>query len=166
MNFSINHRAISLAQLVLGCAAMSSGGALVATILTRTPLWVTLLLFAIYGFLTGAFVWSRAATAERPNILRRLRIGCIAGVTATAAMDGWRLLLIVVIQFSVYSPFETFVLFGRSIAGPGLTHEAAFWVGAIYHCLNGTLFGVAYTFILGRRHWSFGIAFALVTGVG
>jgi hypothetical protein len=125
MRLSIKVFPLAPSQLVLGGAAMGSGGALVVTIIAKTPRWATLLLFAIYGLSIAGFVWSRASTAGRLHIVRQAKFGCLAGVTATAAMDGWRVLLTVLIQFSAYAPFETFALFGQSIGGTGLTHESA-----------------------------------------
>jgi hypothetical protein len=152
---------VTLPQLALGSASMGSGGALIITILAKVPLWTTLLAFAAYGCSVSALLWSRASPASRRQIVRRLKVGLIAGAFATAAYDGSRYLIVTAGSLN-YWPFETFLLFGRSIAGAGLTRDEAYVVGTAYHCLNGLLFAVAYAFLLGRRHWLSGVAFAIV----
>jgi hypothetical protein len=148
-------------QLLLTAAAMGSGGALIVTIITKVPLWETLLAFAVYGAFTAALLWARATAASRIQIARRLKAGLTAGALATVAYDASRYLLVTAASLK-YWPFETFVIFGRSIAGEALTRGHAYAVGTLYHCVNGLFFAVAYAFLLGTRHWSWGVAFALV----
>lgn len=152
---------VTLAQLAIASAAMGSGGALVVTILTHAALWLTLTLFTLYAVTITAFFRALASAETRARILHRMRVGAVAGIFSTLAYDATRLVLVETMQWT-YWPFETFVLFGRSIAGADLSRPEAYAVGTAYHCVNGILFAIAYACLFGGRHWAAGIAFALV----
>jgi hypothetical protein len=157
----IRRRAFSTQQVLLFSGAMGSGAALVTSILTGVALGSTLTIFVAYASLISAFFWSRASFAERRLILGQVRVGIIAGIVGTTGYDLSRLALVKAAGID-YRPFETLVLFGRSIGGARLDRTHAYAVGALYHGLNGILFAIGYTFLLGNRKWFWGIFFALM----
>lgn len=149
-------RCYPLAILFLG-----SGAALVAYIITGLWLLVGVGLGLLVLVVLGALLWRRACDAERTWLLRRLRIGLVAGVLATGAYDLSRLALV---KFGAmrFQPFESFTLFGQALLG---THQPSGWVtaaGTGYHLLNGLSFAVAYTVAAGHRGVRAGIVWALM----
>jgi hypothetical protein len=152
------HRSES--QILLGIAAMASGIALVVAVLAKTSLLLMLLLLGCFAISIFAFKWNSASPAERLNIRQKILVGLFAGLIATAAYDVSRLLLVTVFDMSV-SPFKAFPIFGQLIAGEGISQSTAYLIGTLYHILNGVLFTIAYCFVFGRKHWLFGVLWAL-----
>lgn len=145
---------------VLAAASMFSGAALIASIYVNVPLSITLALLGLCALLTIGYFWSRVTVDEQQFFKQKLLTGIIAGIPATICYDVSRWLLVQVGSLSV-SPFEAFRIFGELIIGPA-DPNALFAVGATYHLLNGILFSIAYVFLLGNRHWTFGILWGLL----
>jgi hypothetical protein len=148
-------------QLLLFSSSMATGAALVVTIWTGVPLWLSLIGFTLYACFIVSFYWSRASADERRQLLHRARVGSIAGIAATIGYDLSRFAIASLGHFT-FQPFDTLLLFGRSIAGPTLEPGRAYLIGGLYHATNGTLFAVAYAILFGNRHWSAAIAFAVL----
>lgn len=160
MRYSSGTSQVKKTQLLLSIAAMASGIALVVAVLTETSLGLMLLLLGSMAFFTFALKWRRAARDERKIIKQKLLVGLAAGLIATAAYDLSRLIIMTVFDMNV-SPFKAFPIFGQLIAGENISTRVAYLVGTIYHLLNGIFFTIAYCFAFGRRHWSYGVLWAL-----
>jgi hypothetical protein len=146
---------------LLGVLALSSGGALVTHILLGTGLALGLT-FAIG---TVVAVWSVswwwAPAARRGWIARRTGAGALAGLAGTGSYDAVRFGLSH-LEPLLYDPFAVMRVFGEAILGSSVPVAAAYSVGAVYHTLNGVLFGVAFAFLLGTRGVLAGIVFGLI----
>lgn len=140
---------------------MFSGAALIFTILLTLPLWLTLLVTGAFAASAFATIWALSPPDRRELFAQRMRAGLIAGLVATALYDLSRWSLVEAGGLS-YWPFKTFPIFGRLIAGAGLSLPQAYLVGTLYHVANGILFSIAYCLIFGRRHWGFAIAWAIL----
>src|SRR5215207_746218 len=151
---------VASSQTILAVAALFSGAALVASIVTGISLALTLASLAAVALLTVAYEWAVAGIDARALIRKQLVIGALAGVVATAAYDLTRLLL-TGSGLLTFNPFETFGIFGKLIIGSGAPESLALAVGTSYHLLNGVAFAVAYCFLLGGRNWKFGILWAM-----
>jgi hypothetical protein len=147
------------AQVVLGVGTLSSGAALITTILTRAPLSLTLaVMFA--GLTAVTFLrLRRLSSYARQIVRRRALVGVIAGVSGVLAYDLVRLLIVVILQFHLH-PYDTFPIFGQLIIG-GDKGTAQWVAGAGYHCLNGTMFAISLCLLLPGRQWLYGLAWAL-----
>jgi hypothetical protein len=145
---------------LLALAALFSGAALVASIITEISLALTLALLATAAVLTVALKWSLTEPRDRPLVKAQLMTGIAAGIAATATYDLTRLLLTELGQLDFY-PFETFKIFGQLILGESAPKALTFAVGTTYHLLNGVAFAVSYCFLLGGRNWKYGILWAL-----
>lgn len=139
---------------------MASGVALVIAVLAKTSLALMLLLLGGFAGFVFTLKWVRASSTERQLIRKKLVVGALAGLIATAAYDASRLLVVKLGGFHI-SPFKAFPLFGALILGEGAPASATYLIGTAYHLLNGMLFTVAYCFLFGNRNWKFGILWAL-----
>ena len=145
-----------------GAACCGSGAALVAHILTGSPLWLALVAIGFTASLTVVVL-----AAGEPTPLRQLsalgtlaRRGIAVGLIGTAVYDSSRWVLAQVGGLQL-SPFEAFPLFGQSLLGVGAQGPVVTMAGVAYHLLNGVAFGVSYVIWFGRRPWWWGIGFAL-----
>jgi hypothetical protein len=139
---------------------MTSGAALVVTVLTRVSLGLTLLSGAVCVVALLWQSWRRLTPAARLVALERMRTGLLAGIPATGAYDLARLLLVETSGVSIW-PFDTFPLFGQAILGTALPPGVTLAVGTGYHYLNGMCFGAAYSVLFRRRLFAFGILWAM-----
>ncbi len=146
-------------QPVFAAAALTSGVALVASILLDLSLALTLILLGTLAASIVALKWSRSTLYERAMIRDQLITGLIAGILATLAYDVTRVVLVKLGQFNIW-PFDTFKIFGELIIGSA-PEVARLVVGTIYHFCNGISFAIAYCLVLGGRHWLFGVAWGL-----
>lgn len=147
-------------QGLLAVAMLSSGGALVASILTGLPLWFSLGLLGTTAVLLVTLRWLQSDEAIRLCLRAQLRAGLVAGLGATAAYDASRLLLVHLGRLPL-SPFETFGIFGQLILGGGSPSWLTYGVGTAYHILNGIAFAIGYCFLLGGRSWKWGVVWGL-----
>ena len=146
---------------ILGAAALFSGAALVAHILSGVSLRLSLLFTAL--LLAGAVVMVlRRAPPERRARARRIAAaGALAGIAATAAYDGTKYVLSIGAT-TVFNPFEAIRAFGLLLAGPSTSPTMVIIAGAAFHLLNGISFGVAYCFLFRRWGLWSGIAWGLL----
>jgi hypothetical protein len=124
------------------------------------------------GVLCGLAVADRAFGTQR--LWRAVLAGAVAGLVAAVAYDVFRLPFVFAdslgIQHIIPSLklFKVFPRFGAMILGQPLEQPVysltTQLVGWAYHFSNGLTFGIMYVALIGdadRRHWSWGIAFAV-----
>jgi len=144
--------------------AMFSGIALLIYILAGVSLLLALALTTT-GMVAGlTFVLVMSSADERRRILSTILIAAGAGFIATLAYDASKSVLSQ-LDPSPYNPFEVLRIFGTLIVGEAADPGTILLAGAAFHLLNGTAFGVAYTFLFargGNTTWRR----ALATGVG
>lgn len=153
---------------LLGLASLFSGAALVIAVWFGVPLSLTLACTGLFAVLAVATRYSALDSAARRATLLRLRCGLVAGLIATAGYDLWRLLLVKAAGFPIH-PFETFRLFGLSIAGADASLRTTYAVGTLYHVLNGVTFGIGYLLLFPKPRlltaviWALGLELAMFT---
>jgi hypothetical protein len=143
-----------------GLAALFSGAALVAHILSGISLRTTLSLTSTIVALSAATLWRRTAAGNRRRTARVLAIGAGTGLLATAAYDAAKYALSIW-DPSPYNPFEAIRIFGVLLAGASAGPVLIYAAGLTFHAVNGTCFGISYTFLFGRRGVLAGIAWGL-----
>jgi hypothetical protein len=144
--------------------AMFTEVALLLNILGRISLRVSLAAGLALVAAGLALTVHRADGPERRRIARGIGYGALAGVLATMTYDlskaGLSLL-----DPSPYNPFHVIRVFGALLAGRTASERAIVASGVAFHMVNGTLFGVAYTFIF-ARDGAISLRRAVATGVG
>jgi hypothetical protein len=142
-------------------ACFATGLALVLHILVDLPLWL-----ATASTLSAGAVVMVLAVRRHPEGVpagrRVLGVGFRSAVLATTVYDLTRLGIATGLDFEV-GPFDAFKHFGAGLLGTeGLPPGPREWVaGTLFHLTNGTLFGVAYTILAGRKGLVWGVAFGL-----
>jgi hypothetical protein len=147
------------ARYFLGIISTTTGAALLVYFLAGISLALSILFIACLAVVCAVITWQRLTPQGRSEVQARAKAGFLAGVVATLGYDISRFLLVRVAHFAIW-PFETFRLFGELILGSHIAPPTTVIVGTIYHLTNGISFAVAYTLILGRRGWLFGVAWA------
>jgi hypothetical protein len=137
-------------RAALALPPLSTGAAVVVTILVveDSLLWPSVVLATGTGITAIVVAW-RLPAVQRRAVARRVRIGLVAGVAATAAYDVVRWLLVIATPWSV-DPFAAFPLFGTLLLGPDAGPAAAWVAGTLFHAANGLGFAVGYTVIVRR----------------
>ncbi len=146
--------------LLLAALPLASGAALIIHVLTTISLGVALIGAGIIVSGAGILAWMRLPPPARTEIIRRAKVGLMAGFLATIAYDVSRW-LIVTIFHDTFAPFHVFPILGYAIAGTNLSPAVATIIGTLYHYANGVLFAVAYAILLAPRGWWTGILWAL-----
>ncbi len=146
--------------LLLAALPLASGAALIIHVLTTISLGMALIGAGIIVSGAGILAWMRLPSPARTEIIRRAKVGLMAGFLATIAYDVSRW-LIVTIFHDTFAPFHVFPIFGYAIAGTNLSPAVATIIGTLYHYANGVLFAVAYAILLAPRGWWTGILWAL-----
>jgi hypothetical protein len=97
-----------------------------------------------------ALVWRVRATGseDRRRDARVLAIGAVAGIVATLTYDAAKVVLSQA-DPSPYNPFEALRVFGSLLLGATAEPLAVPAPRTAFHLLNGTCFGIAYTFLFG-----------------
>jgi len=143
---------------------MFSGIALLIYILAGVSLVLALALTTTAMVAGLVFVLVMSSPDERRRIRSTILIAAGAGFIATLAYDASKSVLSQ-LDPSPYNPFEVVRIFGTLIVGETADPRTILLVGAAFHLLNGTAFGVAYTFLFARggdTTWRR----ALATGIG
>lgn len=143
-----------------GAAALFSGAALVTHIVSRVSLRLALAVAGVIVTLSATVVWRGASSAARQHLRRRAATGAMSGLIATGMYDATKTTLSW-LDPSPYNPFEAIRAFGRLLAGPGAARYTIYATGCAFHLLNGTLFGVAFAFLFGRRGTLAGVLWGL-----
>lgn len=140
--------------VVLGLAGVATGTALVVHILLEVSLLAATVALVIGTGATAAVAWSRLDDGSRARVRRRVWVGFVAGIVATAAYDLGRYVLVAAFSMS-FKPFAVFRLFGELLVGPDASSWATYTAGWAFHIVNGLGFAIAYTLIVRRpKVWS------------
>lgn len=145
---------------VLGFGALFSGVALLGLILAKISLPLTLTVTGA-GFVVALVIAMSRMGPERRQWLRKVLVaGVVTGLVATFVYDVSRTVLSQ-LDPSPYSPFEVLRIFGTLFIGEEAPRDQQFAVGAVYHLLNGTTFGLSYVLLFGRdgrtsNRWALG----------
>ena len=144
--------------------AMFSGIALLIYILAGISLLLGLAVTTTAMVAGFTFAMVMSSVAERRRILATIAVAAGAGLIATIAYDASKSVLSQ-LDPSPYNPFEVIRIFGGLLVGQAADPGLILLAGAAFHLLNGTAFGITYTFLFargGNTSWSRAIA----TGVG
>ena len=109
--------------------------------------------------LVGMVRWTRKA--DTTVFYRRLLLGLLFGLLATAAYD----LLRLVLQTALPLHFNAFAIhprFGALIIHQPRTTTAAIVTGWAYHISNGLTFALCWTLVAGRARWWYAVIYALI----
>jgi hypothetical protein len=148
-------------RLLLSLLPLSTGGAVLVVIVLDgdSLVWPTLVLVA--GTATTAVVLARRLPARvRRALSRRVRLGLLAGLAATAAYDAVRYLAVALTSWSV-RPFQVFALFGQLLVGRDAPAGVQLLAGTAFHLLNGLGFAVGYAVVVRRPGVVSAVAWAL-----
>lgn len=153
----LDPRVVTIAAL----ACLSSGAALVVTIATDRPLWLTTTFIAVPGLVAIVGLSVMARRDQQPLFLVRLRLGAVAGVLATAAYDlvRWG---IERSKITHTNSFRAIRVFGSGLTDLSPHDTGALVAGWAFHALNGVGFALAFVFVAAGRHWLWGVLYALV----
>ena len=99
-----------------------------------------------------------AAPTVNPELRRRIQIGAVAGVVGTIGYDLFRLPF-VPLGLRLFAPIDSY---GLLLADADMASPATTTLGWLFHLSNGVTFGVMYAVVAARRHWGWGIAWAMV----
>src|SRR5437773_9476156 len=102
---------------LFGFLALFSGTALVAHILLRFSLRLTLVVAGALLLIVVRWGWKRSGPSRRAEIVRFLKVGVFAGALATVMYDISKFGLSR-LNGSHYNPFEVIGIFGALLVGP------------------------------------------------
>lgn len=147
---------------ILGMAAASAtGAAIILHALGWLPLYFTIDALGLPSLLILLILGVFARRVEEEVFFRRLWVGLLAGVTATAAYDLSRL-LIRQVGLIDFDPFMSHPIFGMLITGAAVDSSRAILVGWAYHFWNGLGFAIIYTLVAGPAHWAYAMLWAMM----
>ena len=147
-----------LSYPVVAVVVLSGGSiaALLADILGVAPMSWVFWLASVPAMVMLAVL--AVAGPVNPELRRRIRVGAAAGAVGTLGYDLVRIPFALAGQ-RVFAPIESYgILIADASASSGLTST----LGWLFHLSNGVTFGIAYAAVAARRHWAWGVAWALV----
>lgn len=147
--------------VIAAASALSSGVALVLSIVTDRPLWLASTFVFVPGLIALTAVTVMARRSEQTLFLVRLRRGAAAGLGATLAYDLCRW-AIEVTDITSTNSFIAIRVFGTGLTDAGPTTALATSAGWLFHFTNGVGFAIAFLFVAAGRHWLWAVAYALV----
>lgn len=147
-------------RLPLTMLPVAGGVGLVIYILADVSLPLAAGTLVLAGVLAWTVMLRSADPQTRGRLLRRVRIGLLAGLSATLAYDAARYGLVALLSWSI-EPFHVWSLFGEALIGSGASGQAQFAVGTVYHFANGLGFAVAFVLIVRRPNWRLGVLWGL-----
>jgi len=147
------------ASVWLAAAFLSTGAALVVHIVARVSFGLSVLTAVGVIAVASTTVWRLLPPASRAATRQRVLIGIAAGLAATAAYDGSRLIAVTLVPVSFW-PFDTLSIFGRLLVGPLASPLLAAGVGTAYHVCNGVGFAIAFTLLFRRPTLARGLVWA------
>ncbi len=139
---------------------MSSGIALVITILSDAPLWMSSTFVFVPGFVSVVALGVLLRGRQQALYLSRVRVGVIAGVLATAAYDVSRF-VVESTGLANTKTFKAIPLFGAGLTNQGSHEPLAVTMGWAFHLCNGIGFALAFILVAAGRPLIWGIVFAL-----
>jgi hypothetical protein len=149
-----------LIQVVFGLASLVSGAALLLSVIFKLSLAVTLGALGAFVAASCGIVWRSASVSRRRELKALARAGAIGGLSGTLAYDAIRVVIVRVGRLRV-RPFKALPIFGTLLVGTRQSLAITLAAGISYHCLNGIMFGCAYSFFFGGRGWKYGVMWAL-----
>jgi hypothetical protein len=150
----------ALRLTAIACAGVS-GLSLVAHVLGVLPMPYFLEVFGIPSWLVLLALAAWGKKIDDRKFTSRLWVGLWVGLVATIAYDGVRFLVERGHLFG-YNGFVPILMFGSWITGRPTSSLAAKLAGWSYHYWNGITFAIIYTLGLGKRHWLYGIGYAML----
>jgi hypothetical protein len=149
---------------LVGICSLFSGIGLLLNVLAGVSLPLALAATTLaLAVMVGTLV--RAASARGRRWLRTTALlGAAAGFIATLTYDVSKSLLSI-LDPSPYNPFEVIRVFGALLIGESQSSPLVVLAGGLFHLLNGTAFGVAYTFLFARSGRT-SPRFAVLSGAG
>lgn len=146
--------------LVGAFGGMSSGIALVVSILTEAPLWMSSTFVFVPGFLALAALGAVLRGRQQELYLSRVRSGAVAGLLGTAAYDVTRFVA-ETSGLASTNTFKAIPLFGAGLTNQSPHEPLAIVMGWAFHLCNGIGFALAYTLVAAGRPAYLGVLFAL-----
>jgi hypothetical protein len=143
----------------LAALPLASGAGLIIHVLSGFSLGLAVASSFGLACALAIIVWRQLPISRQHDIGRRFIVGAGAGLVATFAYDGTRLLIVSALPMTFW-PFDAITLFGQLLLGPSAAAPLALAVGIAYHLANGTCFGIAYLLIARRPRVLTGIAWA------
>ncbi len=155
---------LAASRPIFAIVSLGTGAALLAAIFVSISLTIGLVVAMLIWLAAAAFILWRGSPARRSEIRRVVAAGSAAGLAATLAYDSSRWALSH-LDPAPYNPFEAIRVFGVLLTSAPFdaSGPTVLAVGALYHLLNGTSFGLAYALLIGGRNA--GTLFAVLTGV-
>jgi hypothetical protein len=151
----------TILTLLAAAAASVSGLAIVLHALGWLPLYFTVDLLGLPSLIILLLVGIYARRVDETVFFRRLWVGVLAGVVATAGYDLSRL-LIWKVGLIDFDPFVSHPIFGMLITGAPVASTRAIVTGWTYHFWNGLGFAIMYTLVAGPAHWAYAMLWALM----
>lgn len=136
-------------RLLFAGIFLPTGGAIVVHALASVSLPAALVVAVLGVAALGVFLWRQAAPQARRRLARRIRLGTVAALAATATYDLTRYALVKTTAIDFW-PFEALPLFGRALLGDGAPMVWVKTTGILFHVANGWSFGVAYCLAVPR----------------
>lgn len=139
---------------------LATGASLLIYVISGVSLLAAVALSGAAVAAVGTYRWRQLLPPERIALRRAVRAGVIAGALATAAYDGFRYVIIEVLQLSFW-PFDIFTHFGRALVGAAAPAALVTASGIAFHIANGLCFATFYAVAFGRTGVKGGVAWAL-----
>jgi hypothetical protein len=147
--------------IVVAALSLVSLGAFVGQVYGVFDMTFAMAFFALPATLAiiGLGRWS--AGGDYALFHKRLLLGLLFGVAATASYDLVRLILQETLPLN-FNAFAIHARFGELIIDRPHTTTIAKVVGWSYHISNGLTFALCFTLVAGRVRWWWGVLYALV----
>lgn len=142
-------------------AGLTSGAALVASIVTGGDLWLWCTFIVVPGFIALVATTVMARREQQTVFLARLKAGAVAGVAGTFAYDVTRW-IVETLDWSPTNSFAAMPAFGSGLTTLPLDHGLAVAAGWVFHAVNGIGFAIAYVMVAAGRRWPWAVLYALV----
>ncbi len=114
---------------------------------------------AVALILAGRWAGSPKGLATDPELATAIRLGVVAGLIGTLGYDLFRVPFIVFGGLRLFAPIESYGVLALGADTSSAWTDLAGWA---YHVSNGVGFGVAYAVVATRRHWAWGVLWAMV----
>ena len=142
-------------------AGLTSGAALVGSIVTGGRLWLWCTFIVVPGFIAIVALSVMARREQQEAFLARLKAGIVAGVLGTIAYDISRY-VVEALEWSSTNSFGAMPAFGSGLTTLPTNDPTAIAAGWVFHAVNGVGFAIAYVMVMAGRRWPWAILYALV----
>lgn len=151
-------------RVLAALAPVAGGVALLTYLLAGISFHASVTLAVVLGVSAICAALTQTRPTVRKQLLRRCRVGLVAGVLATIAYDGIRLAIVSAVPISFW-PFDVFSRFGALLVGDDAPRELILFAGIAYHCFNGCGFAIAYVLLFRRITIGTGLLWAALLEV-